>query len=62
VAVVVHREVPLGQWTVAAWDPQRYLATYASKFIEEVAAHCRRAYPGQEYVRKAPRLPKPKVE
>ncbi len=26
VAVVVHREVPLGQWTVAAWDPQRYLA------------------------------------
>src|ERR1700704_1738632 len=32
VAVVVHREVPLGQWTVAAWDPQRYLAPYASKF------------------------------
>ena len=62
VAVVVHREVPLGQWTVAAWDPQRYLAAYASKFIEEVAAHCRRDYPGHEYVRKAPRLPKPKVE
>ncbi len=62
VAVVVHRQVPLGQWTVAAWDPQRYLAPYASKFIEEVAAHCRRDYPGREYVRKAPRLPKPKVE
>jgi LysR family transcriptional regulator, cyn operon transcriptional activator len=62
VAVVVHREVPLGQWTVAAWDPQRYLAPYASKFIEEVAAHCRRDYPGREYVRKAPRIPKPKVE
>ena len=62
VAVVVHREVPLGKWTVAAWDPQRYLAPYASKFIEEVAAHCRRGYPGSEYVRRAPRLPKPKVD
>jgi LysR family cyn operon transcriptional activator len=62
VAVVMHREVPLGQWTVAAWDPQRYLAPYASKFIEEVAAHCRRGYPGREYIRKAPTLPKPKVE
>ena len=29
VAVVVHRGVPLGQWTVAAWDPQRFLAPYA---------------------------------
>lgn len=62
VAVVVHREVPLGQWTVAAWDPQRYLAPYASKFIDEVAAHCRRGYPGREFVRKAPTLPRPKVE
>jgi DNA-binding transcriptional LysR family regulator len=62
VAVVVHREVPLGKWTVAAWDPQRYLAPYASKFIEEVAAHCRRSYPGREYIRDAPTLPKPKVE
>src|SRR5262249_44172905 len=61
VAVVMHREVPLGIWTVAAWDPQRYLAPYASKFIEEVASHCQRSYPGPEYVRKAPRLPKPKA-
>ena len=62
VAVVVHRGVPLGQWTVAAWDPKRYLAAYASKFIEEVTAHCRRSYPGRQYVQRAPRLPKPKVE
>jgi LysR family transcriptional regulator, cyn operon transcriptional activator len=61
VAVVVHRKVPLGQWTVAAWDPQRYLAPYAVKFIEEVATHCRRGYPGREYVRAAPRLLKPKA-
>jgi DNA-binding transcriptional LysR family regulator len=62
VAVVMHREIPLGLWTVAAWDPQRYLAPYASKFIEELATHCQRGYPGLEYVRKAPRLPKPKAE
>ena len=48
VSVVVHRKVPLGQWTVAAWDPQRYLAPYAG-------------YPGREYVRAAPRLLKPKA-
>ena len=29
VAVVVHRGVPIGRWTVAAWDPQRFLAPYA---------------------------------
>jgi len=62
VAVVMHREVPLGLWTVAAWDSQRYLAPYASNFIGEVAAHCQRGYPGLEYVRNAPRLPKPKAE
>ena len=62
VAVVVHRQVPLGQWTVAAWDPKRYLPLYATKFIEEVAAHCRLSYPGCEYIRDAPTLPKPKVE
>jgi hypothetical protein len=62
VAVVVHREVPLGHWTVAAWDPQRYLAPYATKFIEKMAIHCRRSYPGRDYIRGAPTLPKPKVE
>ena len=61
IAVVTHRELPLGVWTVAAWDPQRHLAPFASKFIEEVAGNCQRDYPGHEYVRKAPRLPKPKA-
>jgi hypothetical protein len=37
------------------------LAPYASKFIEEVAVHCQRSYPGLEYLRKAPRLPKPQA-
>jgi len=62
VAVVMHREIPLGLWTIAAWDPLRYLAPYASRFIEGLADHCQRGYPGLKYVRKAPRLPKPKAE
>jgi len=62
VAVVMHREIPLGLWTVAAWHPKRYLAPYASNFIKELVAHCQRGYPGLEYVRMAPRLPKPETE
>jgi len=59
VAAVVHRGVPIGQWTVAAWTPERFLAPYSVQFIEEIVAHCRLGYPGQEYVRRAPPLPKP---
>jgi LysR family transcriptional regulator, cyn operon transcriptional activator len=60
VAVVVHRGVPIGRWTVAAWEPQRFLPRYGEQFIEEVVAHCRRDYPGRTCVRRAPALPKPK--
>jgi LysR family transcriptional regulator, cyn operon transcriptional activator len=59
VAVVVHRGVPIGRWTVAAWDPQRFLAPYAKQFVEELVRHCARDYPGIEHVRRAPTLPKP---
>jgi LysR family cyn operon transcriptional activator len=62
VAAVVHRGVPIGQWTVAAWEPQRFLPPYAEAFIEEVVAHCQSDYPGRAYVQRAPALPKPKVE
>jgi DNA-binding transcriptional LysR family regulator len=58
-AVVVHRGVPIGRWTVAAWDPERFVAPYAMQFVEELAGHCGRGYPGSEYVRRAPTLPKP---
>ena len=59
VAVVVHRRVPIGRWTLAAWDPQRFLAPYGMQFVEELVGHCARGYPGSEYVRRAPALPKP---
>jgi DNA-binding transcriptional LysR family regulator len=60
VAVVVHRGVSIGRWAVAAWDAQRVLPRYAAQFVEELAAQCRRNYPGHEYVRRAPPLPRPK--
>ena len=62
VAVVVHRGVPIGRWAVAAWEPQQFLPLYAEQFIEQLVVHCQRDYPGRAYVRRAPALPKPKVE
>jgi LysR family cyn operon transcriptional activator len=62
VAVVVHRGVPIGRWTVAAWEPQRFLAPYAKQFIEELVGHCVHDYPGIEHIRRGPTLPKPNVE
>ena len=60
VAVVVHRRVSIGRWAVAAWDAQRVLPRYAPQFVGELAAQCQRNYPGREYVRHAPPLPRPK--
>ena len=38
---------------VAAWDPERFLASYAAQFVEELVNHCARGYPGSEHVRRA---------
>jgi DNA-binding transcriptional LysR family regulator len=59
-AVVVHRGVSIGRWTVAAWAPQRFLPPYAVQFVEELVARCEEDYPGHEYGRRAPPLPRPK--
>jgi LysR family transcriptional regulator, cyn operon transcriptional activator len=57
-AVVVHRGVSIGRWAVAAWEPQRFLPLYAMQFVEELVAHCRRGYPGHEFSRRVPPLPR----
>jgi DNA-binding transcriptional LysR family regulator len=59
-AVVVHRGMSIGRWAVAAWDPQRFLPPYAVQFVEELVARCRRGYPGHEFSRRAPPLPRPR--
>ena len=60
-AVLLHRGVPIGRWTVLAWDSQRFLPRYAVQFAEELVAHCQRGYPGQEYAERAPPLTRPRL-
>ena len=50
----------LGRWLRVAWDPQRFLAPYAQRFIDELVPYCQRTYPNRELARYFPRLPKPK--
>jgi DNA-binding transcriptional LysR family regulator len=52
---------PIGKWTMLAWDPRRFLAPYAEAFIDEVAAHAQRSYPGAALLRRAPKLDRPEV-
>jgi len=57
---LVQRGTPIGKWFSIAWDPQRVLAAYAEQFVNELAAYCRRDYPGRDFIRRAPPLPRPK--
>jgi DNA-binding transcriptional LysR family regulator len=57
---LVHRGKSLGRWAGIAWDPQRFLAPYAEQFVKELVAHARRDYPGRDFVKRAPPIPRPK--
>jgi hypothetical protein len=57
---LAYRGVSIGRWQMVAWDPQRFLAPYAKRFIEELVAHTRRNYPNRDLTRRAPRIPRPK--
>ena len=57
---LVQRGASIGRWLTVAWDPRRILAAYAEQFVDELAAYCRRDYPGRDLIRQAPALPRPK--
>ncbi len=57
---LVYRGASLGRWLSIGWDGQRFLAPYAAQFIGELVASTRVRFPGQDLVRRAPALPKPK--
>ena len=57
---LVQRGAPIGRWATVAWDPRRFLAPYAERFVHELVAHTQRAYPGRNVTRRAPPLPRPK--
>lgn len=60
VAPLVQRGASMGRWSMIGWDPQRALPLYAERFVEELVAFSRRAYPGRKFLRHAPTLPRPK--
>jgi len=57
---LVQRGAALGSWLRVAWDPQRFLAPYAQRFVNELVSYCRRSYPCRELTRHFPRMPRPK--
>jgi LysR family cyn operon transcriptional activator len=57
---LVHRGASVGRWSSIAWNPQRFLAPYAERFVEELVEHVRRVHPGRDLTRRAPPLPRPK--
>jgi LysR family cyn operon transcriptional activator len=57
---LIYRGASLGRWLTIGWDPQRFLAPYATQFIDELVASMRVNFPGRDLVRRAPPLPKPK--
>ena len=59
---LIQHEASIGRWLTIAWDPQRLLAAYAEQFVEELVAFCKRAYPGRDFIRRAPPLPQPKSQ
>ncbi len=58
-APLVQRAAAIGRWLTIAWDPQRLLPAYAEQFADELVVYCKRAYPGREFTRRAPALPRP---
>lgn len=57
---IVQRGAALGRWLRIAWDQQRFLAPYGEQFVEQLVADCQRAFPGREFILRAPSLPRPK--
>jgi DNA-binding transcriptional LysR family regulator len=59
---VLHRRVPIGRWMIVSWNPQRFLAPFAKQFVDEIVASTRREYPGRQFTRRAPPLPRPTLQ
>jgi DNA-binding transcriptional LysR family regulator len=59
VAPILHLGASLGTWGWIVWDPKRFLPAFARSFIDGLEAYTRRTYPGREFERRAPPLPRP---
>jgi|SoiMethySBSTD1v2_1073268.scaffolds.fasta_scaffold02021_16 DNA-binding transcriptional LysR family regulator len=56
---ILHAGASLGMWGWVVWDPRRFLTAHARSFIDGLADHTRRIYPGREFERRAPPVPRP---
>jgi LysR family cyn operon transcriptional activator len=56
---LTQRGAPIGRWLRLVWEPQRFLAAYAETFVNDLVDYCRRNYPGHEFSRHAPQVPRP---
>ena len=54
VVPILMKRQSLGIWGAVVWDPRRSLPVHAARFVEELAAHVRRGYPGSRFDRTAP--------
>lgn len=57
---LVQRGASVGRWQTVCWDPRRFFAPYAERFVADIGAYCARGYPGRGLIRGAPALPRPK--
>ncbi|MEA2870268.1 MAG: hypothetical protein QOH67_244 [Hyphomicrobiales bacterium] len=58
-APLTYRGSAIGQWSTVARDPRRATPRYVEQFVEELEQHAKRHFPGREYLRAAPPLPRP---
>jgi DNA-binding transcriptional LysR family regulator len=58
---LLHSGESLGVWGGLAWDPRRSLPSYATRFIEDLAAYAARSGPGRRFDTIAPPLSAPPI-
>ena len=58
---VTYRGKPIGRWVLAAWDSRRFFPHFARQFVDELAVHTARGYPGRELTKRVAPLPRPKI-
>jgi DNA-binding transcriptional LysR family regulator len=58
-AALVQRGAALGRWLRVAWDPQRFIAPYAQRFIDELVPYCKHNHANNKLVKNFPVMRQP---
>lgn len=51
---VTYRGMPIGRWVFVAWDGRRFFPPITQHFVDELARHVRRSYPGRDITKRVP--------